>query len=426
MSSSNHEDATRVDHALQAILSSVTPIHQLEWLPILDASGRVLAQDVVAPENLPARPVSAMDGYALHSERAGSDQGRGKADVLELAISGKSLAGRQLEGKAEPYGAVRIFTGAVVPDCYNCVVPQEYVTTPSEGRIAIRQDDVRSGLHVRQVGEDVRKGDVLIASGQQLCSREIALLAQTGCARVNVYRQLKVAVVSVGDELRDVHQPLYTGLIHDSNRLMLLDLVRRAGAQPIDLGITPDDPTSLRSALKHAANVADMVISSGGVSVGEADHTRKVLRELGEIKFWRLAIKPGRPLAYGLLQTELEAATPFFGLPGNPVASFVSFLALVRHAIGKRAGNVRPSIQPTIRAKLVKATRKQIGRTEFLRCWLKRDEAGHWLAEVMPSQGAANLFSLTQADGLVVLPHDLDALKLESWVDVIDLKNNNL
>ncbi|MFZ9759818.1 MAG: molybdopterin molybdotransferase MoeA, partial [Burkholderiaceae bacterium] len=241
-----------------------------------------------------------------------------------------------------------------------------------------------------------------------------------------IYRQLKVAVVSVGDELRDVHQPLYTGLIHDSNRLMLLDLVRRAGAQPIDLGITPDDPTSLRSALKHAANVADMVISSGGVSVGEADHTRKVLRELGEIKFWRLAIKPGRPLAYGLLQTELEAAIPFFGLPGNPVASFVSFLALVRHAIGKRAGNVRPSIQSTIRAKLVKATRKQIGRTEFLRCWLKRDEAGHWLAEVMPSQGAANLFSLTQADGLVVLPHDLDALKLESWVDVIDLKNNNL
>lgn len=424
MASSDPPEFEHVDHVLQGILSSITPIRRSEWLPILDASGRVVAQDVVAPENLPARPVSAMDGYALSAKLAAADQS--KSEAVQLSVTGKSLAGRQLEGVADPLGAVRIFTGAVVPDCYDCVVPQEHVTTPSEGHLAIGQDEIRAGLHVRQVGEDVHKGDVLVASGQQLCSREIALLAQTGCARVNVYRQLKVAVVSVGDELRDVHQPLNTGLIHDSNRLMLLDLVRRAGAQPIDLGITPDDPASLRSALTHAANVADMVISSGGVSVGEADHTRKVLRELGEIKFWRLAIKPGRPLAYGLLQTELGVAIPFFGLPGNPVASFVSFLALVRHAISKRAGNIHLSIQPTIRAQLVKATRKQAGRTEFLRCWLKRNEAGQWLAEVMPSQGAANLFSLTQADGLVVLPHDLDALEGGSWVDVIELKNNNL
>lgn len=229
-------------------------------------------------------------------------------------------------------------------------------------------------------------------------------------------------MVSIGDELRDVHQPLNTGLIHDSNRLMLLDLVQRAGAQAIDLGITPDDPASLRSALLHAASVSDLVISSGGVSVGEADHTRKVLDEIGEIKFWRLAIKPGRPLAFGYINKSDGGPTPFFGLPGNPVASFVTFLAIVRHALARRAGQEVLASPSSIRARLLNATAKSVGRTEYLRCWLRPADGGGWNAEVMPSQGAANLLSLTQADGLVVLSHELGALEAGTWVDVISLK----
>jgi len=337
VTSSTPSDFERVDHVLQNILSCITPIAESEWLPILDASGCVLAQSVAAPESLPAAPVSAMDGYALSARLAATDQS--KAKPVQLRVTGKSLAGRQLEGLADPQGAVRIFTGAVVPDCYDCVVPQERaVSTSSDSIVSVMAEDIRAGLHVRPIGEDVRKGDVLLASGQPLGSREIALLAQTGCARVRVHRKLKVSVVSIGDELRDVHQPLNTGLIHDSNRLMLLDLVQRAAAQAIDLGITPDDPASLRSALLHAAGVSDLVMSAGGVSVGEADHTRKVLDEIGEIKFWRPA------------------------------------------------------------------------------------DGGGWNAEVMLSQGAANLLSLAQADGLVVLPHELGALEVGTWVDVISLK----
>ena len=421
MSSSRPSDFERVDHVLQNILSCIRPIAESEWLPILDASGCVLAQSVVAPESLPVAPVSAMDGYALSARLAAAGQSNAKA--VELSVTGKSLAGRHLEGVADPLGAVRIFTGAVVPDCYDCIVPQErVVSTGLDSVVSVMPEDIGTGLHVRPIGEDVRKGDALLASGQLIGPREIALLAQTGCARVLVHRKVKVSVVSIGDELRDVHQPLNTGLIHDSNRLMLLDLVQRAGAQAIDLGITPDDPASLRSALLHAASVSDLVISSGGVSVGEADHTRKVLDELGEIKFWRLAIKPGRPLAFGYINKDNGSRTPFFGLPGNPVASFVTFLAIVRHALAKRAGQEVLASPSSIRARLVNATAKSAGRTEYLRCWLRPAHDGGWGAEIMPSQGAANLFSLAQADGLAVLPHELGALEAGAWVDVINLR----
>lgn len=421
MSSSRPSDFERVDHVLQNILSCIRPIAESEWLPILDASGCVLAQSVVAPESLPVAPVSAMDGYALSARLAAADQSNAKA--VELSVTGKSLAGRHLEGVADPLGAVRIFTGAVVPDCYDCIVPQErVVSTGLDSVVSVMPEDIGTGLHVRPIGEDVRKGDALLASGQLIGPREIALLAQTGCARVLVHRKVKVSVVSIGDELRDVHQPLNTGLIHDSNRLMLLDLVQRAGAQAIDLGITPDDPVSLRSALLHAASVSDLVISSGGVSVGEADHTRKVLDELGEIKFWRLAIKPGRPLAFGYINKDNGSPTPFFGLPGNPVASFVTFLAIVRHALARRAGQEVLASPSSIRARLVNATAKSAGRTEYLRCWLRPAHDGGWGAEIMPSQGAANLFSLAQADGLAVLPHELGALEAGAWVDVITLR----
>ena len=413
----------RVEDARLEILNRIPVVNQTEWLPLSEASGRVLAEDALAPESLPAAPVSAMDGYAIcSSSLLGLDTRNSKGGV-ELAVTGKSFAGRQLEGLANPQATVRVFTGAVVPACYDCVVPQERAKPSVTGdTVAIPLEEIRQGLHVRQVGEDVCKGDPLLAQGELLGTRELALLAQTGCARVRVFRPLKVSVLSIGDELRNLHEPLNPGLIHDSNRLMLLDLVRRAGAQAIDLDITADDPASLRSALTHAANVADVVISSGGVSVGEADHTRSVLRELGDIAFWRLAIKPGRPLAFGFIRKEGEQEAAFFGLPGNPVASFVTFLAVVRYGLARASGQSRPQTPPTIRARLVKATSKQAGRTEYLRCWLRPAHDGGWGAEIMPSQGAANLFSLAQADGLAVLPHELGALEAGAWVDVINLR----
>ena len=373
-------------------------------------------------------PLSAMDGFSFASKLL--DKMSGDPD-FNVQVSGKSLAGHGLQGQASTETVVRIFTGAVVPPEHDTVIPQELVTF-NETAQSVRFDAkaIRAGANVRRRGEDLEKGAAALLAGTIIGPREIALLASMGIASVEVKRRIRVAVLSTGDEVTEPGRPLPSGKTFDANRPMLLEMVRDCGADAIDLGIVNDDADSLQQAITHAATIADAVITSGGVSVGEADHTKSVMQSLGDISFWKLAIKPGRPLAAGMIKRKTTptasnntaaALVPFFGLPGNPVAAFVTFKAVVEPCLQQLSG-ITPQARPPIRAKLARDAKKVSGRTEYLRCALTRDANNEWVAEISASQGAASLKSLVDADGLVVLPHDAGPLVAGTPVDVIVLR----
>jgi molybdopterin molybdotransferase len=409
-----------VDAALSVLSARIIPIEQTETLNLTEVGGRVLARAVVSPRNIPESPLSAMDGYAFHSRQLSAG---GTAGAISLEITGRSLAGHALQGAANPAAAIRIFTGAVVPNIYDTVIPQE-LTAADElaNTVSFSADVIKAGANVRGLGEDLAAGAVALMAGTRIGPREIALLASLGIASLPVIRQLRIAVLSTGDEVQDPGRPLPEGKIFDANRPMLLALIRASGAQAIDLGIVKDDPDSLRQAIHHAADISDAVITSGGVSVGEADYTRRIMQSLGDIDFWKLAIKPGRPLAAGHISPAGpdRRQVPFFGLPGNPVAAFVTFNSVVAPCLDLLAG-VALTQRPMLRARLAVAAKKIQGRTEYLRCALSRDAQGDWIATIAKSQGAASLKSLTDADGLAVLPHDAGPLAAGTMVDVIPL-----
>ena len=401
--------------ALEAISSALRPIAREEFLGVNECGGRVLAQSVIAPKDIPEAPLSAMDGYAFYSGRLDKLSGH---SPLTLKVLGKSLAGHGVEEQADQESCIRIFTGAMVPPEHDTVIPQELVTANEAGdEITFSRDAVRPLANVRTRGEDLARGAVALTKGTRMGAREIALLASMGIASVGVTRRLRVAVLSTGDEVTDPMRPLARGKTFDANRPMLLELLREIGADAVDLGIVEDDPDALRQAITHAAAISDALITSGGVSVGEADHTREVMQSLGEISFWKLAIKPGRPLAAGWVG---PSRIPFFGLPGNPVAAFVTFHAIVKPCLARVAGEEAVA-RPPLRARLANDTKKSPGRTEYLRCSLQRDSNGDWVASIARSQGAASLKSLVDADGLVVLPHDAGPLSAGTMVDVIAL-----
>lgn len=373
-------------------------------------------------------PLSAMDGFSFASKLL--DKMSGDPD-FNVQVSGKSLAGHALQGQASTETVVRIFTGAVVPPEHDTVIPQELVTFNEDAQ-TVRFDPkaIRAGANVRRRGEDLEKGAPALLAGTIIGPREIALLASMGIASVEVKRRIRVAVLSTGDEVTEPGRPLPSGKTFDANRPMLLEMVRGCGADAIDLGIVNDDADSLQQAITHAATIADAVITSGGVSVGEADHTKSVMQSLGDISFWKLAIKPGRPLAAGMIKRKTTPTAsnntaaplvPFFGLPGNPVAAFVTFKAVVEPCLQQLSG-ITPQARPPIRAKLARDAKKVSGRTEYLRCALTRDANNEWVAEISASQGAASLKSLVDADGLVVLPHDAGPLVAGTPVDVIVLR----
>lgn len=410
-----------IDIAQRAISGQISAIHQTERLSLHQTGGRILAADIPSPKDVPEHPLSAMDGYSL------SSQALNKAIPqipLTLQVLGKSLAGHSLQGQAKTDACVRIFTGAVVPAGHDTVIAQELVQVSQDGStISFDAKAVKPFANVRARGEDLRLNDAALSAGTIIGPREIALLASIGIGQIQVVRQVRVAVLSTGDEVVEPGAPLNPGKTFDANRPMILEMVRNAGAQPLDLGIVRDDAQSLETAIRHAAEVADAVITSGGVSVGEADHTRQVMQSLGEIEFWKLAIKPGRPLAAGWVQGRPSSKTrvPFFGLPGNPVAAFVTFTSVVLPCLQKLSG-ATPQSRPPIRARLAQPAKKVPGRTEYLRCALRRDAQGEWIAEIAASQGAASLKSLVDADGLVVLPHDAGPMEAGTAVDVIVLR----
>ena len=403
-------NALRVDAALAVIQGSVQPVQAVERLAVRAALGRVLAQDIISPIDVPAHDNSAMDGYALR----GADIAVQGDTVLRIA--GRGLAGHAYGGDVPAGSALRIMTGAVMPAECDTVVPQEFCRVEGD-TVILPQGLVRAGDNRRLRGEDLARGKAALPAGKVLRPADLGLMASLGMAEAPVRRKLRVAFFSSGDELRSVGQPLDPGCVYDSNRYTLWGMLERLGCDIIDLGVVPDNPQAVEAALHTATTCADVVITSGGVSVGEADYLRSTLSRMGEVVFWRIAMRPGRPLAFGQLRANAHSAW-LFGLPGNPVAVMVTFYAFVRPALLHCMG-ASPQPQPMLRAVSAQTLRKKPGRTEYQRGLLTALPDGRWQVSAIGNQGSGVLSSMSQAHGLIVLHHDQPTVQAGELVDVL-------
>lgn len=409
--------ALRVTTATDFLLRLVTPVNDTEQVGIFDALDRVLAEDVISPMNVPPHDNAAMDGYALRA----SSLSAGAETVLRVV--GTCYAGTSGWSDTVPDDAcLRIMTGAVMPEGLDTVVPVELVRRDSSGGqelVHIPAGAVRAGDNRRLRGEDLTAGQAALHAGQRLGPAALGLIASLGIDRVTVRRRLRVAYFSTGDEILSLGEPLRAGAIYDSNRYTIYGLLRRLGVDVIDMGVVRDDPAALENAFRQAAAQADAVITSGGVSMGEADYTKAMMRRLGDVVFWRLAMRPGRPMAVGRL---LDGATPngtlLFGLPGNPVAAMVTFLVFVRPALLRMMGASEANIVP-LRARSAEALRKKPGRTEYQRGIVTRAADGSLQVRTTGNQGSGVLRSMVQADGLIVLGHDQGDVAVGGEVEVM-------
>lgn len=404
-------DDLALDAACAAIAQRMQAVADIETMPLRLALGRVAADDILSPLNVPAYDNAAMDGYALRGSDLAAD------GPTRLRPVGRGLAGHAFTEPVPPGACVRIMTGAVMPPGCDTVVPQELCTVDATGDVLIAADSVRPGGNRRTAGDDLAQGAVAIAAGTLLRPAHIGLLAALGAAEVPVRRRVRVAFFSSGDELRPVGSVLDAGCVYDSNRHTLWSLLDRLGCDTIDLGCIPDRPEAVRDALRRGCSEADVVLSTGGVSVGEADHLRGALTALGRIDFWRVALRPGRPVAFGELDADGHRAR-MFALPGNPVAVMIVFYLLVRPALLRMMGVAQPG-NPTTRARLATPVRKRPGRTEVLRVSLSRSPQGDVLAEPLARQGSGVLSSMAAADGLALLPHSQGNAAAGDWVDVL-------
>ena len=406
----------------QAFIAQLVPkVQAVESLALRSALGRVLARDVISAIDVPAHDNSAMDGFALRSSELRTD-----ADTL-ISVAGTAFAGARFAVPALPGQGVRIMTGAVMPGGLDTVVPQEFTRPEPDGRIRIPAGVVQAGDNRRLRGEDLARGEPALQAGRILTPADLGLLASLGQAEVPVLRRLRVAFFSTGDELRSIGQPLDEGCVYDSNRYTIWGMLGRLGVEVIDLGVVPDDPAALRAAFTQAAQCADAVITSGGVSVGEADHTKAVMRELGEVLFWKIAMRPGRPMAIGRIGIRPDAegriGTPghqaiLFGLPGNPVAVMVTFYAFVRQALLAMSG-ASAQAMPLLQAISEAPLRKKPGRTEYQRGIVTQAPDGRWQVRITGAQGSGILRSMSQANGMVVLHHGQGDVAAGDLVDVI-------
>ncbi len=397
----------------QAFIAKLVPkVKAVEVLAIRSALGRVLARDIVSPIDVPSHDNSAMDGYALRSAELTSE-----GDTL-IGVAGTAFAGAQFGQSVAAGQGVRIMTGAVMPAGLDTVVPQEFTTTDADGRIRIAAGTVRAGDNRRLRGEDLACGDAALPAGRILSPADLGLLASLGQAEVPVFRRLRVAFFSTGDELRSIGQPLDEGCVYDSNRYTIWGMLQRLGVEVIDMGVVRDDPDALREAFSQAAACADAVITSGGVSVGEADHTKQVMKQLGEVLFWKIAMRPGRPMAIGRIGEPAGHQAMLFGLPGNPVAVMVTFYAFVRDALLAMSG-ATPAPLPLLRAVSTEALRKKPGRTEFQRGIVSQAQDGRWQVRITGAQGSGILRSMSEANGMVVLHHAQGNVAAGELVDVL-------
>jgi molybdopterin molybdotransferase len=393
-----------VDEALARIEERVTAVVETERTPLRGACGRILARDVVAAMNLPPHANSAVDGYAF----AHSDLVPGRETVLP--VFGRAAAGHPLGHSAEQGTAVRIFTGAPMPDGTDTVMMQEDCVV-EDGRVRLKPG-IKKGANRRHAGEDVAEGTVAVATGRRLSPADLGLAAALGYRELPVFRQLRVALLSTGDEVHDPGHPLPPGMIYDANRFMLAALLSELGCDVSDFGIRQDHEAALADTLTTASAGHDLIVTSGGVSTGEEDHVRPAIERLGRLHFWRLAIKPGRPVALGHID-----GVPLIGLPGNPVAALVTFVVLARPLILKLAGAVAPAPRLfPVRAGF--DYRKRPGRREYVRVRLQRD--GKDLVAVKYARdGAGILSSITQSDGLAIVDEETSDLSPGATVDFL-------
>ena len=394
-----------VAKAREFIARFLTPVAVIERLHIRAALGRVLADDVISPLDVPAHDNSAMDGYAVRFTDLKTD----REVVLQLA--GTAFAGAPFQGVVKTGACIRIMTGAVMPEGCDTIVMQEHVKAAGD-RVTVGGGH-RQHQHLRRAGEDLKTGQVALKRGEALRPAEIGLIASLGIGEVAVYRKLRVAFFSTGDELRSIGTPLGTGQIYDSNRYTIHGMLTRLGCEVIDMGVIRDDPKLLEQAFNEAARCADVVITSGGVSVGEADFVKELLDRLGEVVFWKIAMKPGRPLAYGRI-----GGAHFFGLPGNPVSVMVTFYQFVRDALLKLSGRDPLPALPTFKVACASVLKKAPGRTEFQRGVLTQDAAGAWSVRVTGDQGSGILRSMTEANCFIILPTDQGNVAAGALVDV--------
>src|SRR3989440_2788914 len=401
-------EALPVAKANEVIRSFVSPVSGVEKLRLRAALGRVLAKDVVSPTNVPSHDNSAMDGYAVRNDDLGA------GDPLTLTEIGTAYAGREFTGEVRRGECVRVMTGAVMPKNTDTVIMQEAVNVDGT-RVTIPAGQER-GQNRRLAGEDLQKGKAALRAGRMPRPADIGLIASLGIGEVSVRRELKVAFFSTGDELVSVGRKLKAGEVYDSNRYTLWGMLQRLGCEVIDLGVVRDDPKKLETAFLTAAAGADAVVASGGASVGEADFTKQMMAKLGEVVFWKIAIRPGRPMAFGRIRVHGKSAY-LFGLPGNPVAVMVTFYHFVRGALLTMMGRSDTDL-PLLRAKAETAMRKKPGRTEYQRGILELKN-GEWSVRLTGAQGSGILRSMSEANCFVVLGHDRGAINAGDYVEVM-------
>ena len=393
----------------QRILSEITPLARSEAIDVQKAQGRILATDVISPINVPAYNNSAMDGYAVASQDLPTE---GEA---RLRIAGRVLAGHPFEGELKSGECVEIMTGAQVPDVLDTIIIKEVCTIdsqPNDINQVIFPAGAKPGQNRRMAGEDLSIGSVAVGRGTRLGAADLGLIASLGQAKLDVLRKPRVAYFSTGDEIRSLGEPLESGQIYDSNRYTIIALLEAMNVEVLDLGVIADQREAVEEAFLQASNQADMILSSGGVSLGEADFVKETLDKLGQVNFWRLAIKPGRPLAFGRVRDSL-----FFGLPGNPVAAMVTFLQFVKPALAKLAGetDIYPhSFEITCAEKL----KKRPGRTEYLRGICSINSDGELQVKTTGHQGSGILTSMSQANCLIVLESERGNIEIGDKVRV--------
>ncbi|WP_418357875.1 molybdopterin molybdotransferase MoeA [Shewanella basaltis] len=378
------------DQALEQLLAQVEATQDTELVTLNHAINRVLAEDLSSSIDLPPFDNSAMDGYAFRYADLESTQ-----TSTTLTLVGSSFAGHPFHGKAQPNSCIRIMTGAPVPAGYDTVQMQE--STQAQGDLITIEHPHKLGANVRKRGEELLAGTKVLHRGITIRAAEMGVLATIGISQVRVTRKLKVAFFSTGDELRPVGSELSPGQIYDSNRYSIQGLLSKSHVEWIDLGVISDNKEAIRGAFKEAASLADMVLTSGGVSVGEADFTKQILSEEGQITFWKLAIKPGKPFAFGKIGKAV-----FCGLPGNPVSSMVTFYKLVLPILHKMQG-LKPATPLFCQATLQTDIRKHPGRVEYQRGVLSRNESGELQVSITGGQGSGMLTSMSLANCFVIL-----------------------
>ncbi len=397
-------DSLPVNDALNNIYTAISPVTETETVAIRESLNRVLGANIVSSLNVPAATNSAMDGYALHGKDIP------KEGTSKVKVVGTAFAGKPYHGVVKQDECIRIMTGAVMPDATDTVIIQEHVERSGDNILIDAKTD--TGSNVRQAGEDIAIGDIVLEKGVRIKPADIGVLASLGIAEVAVTRKLRIAFFSTGDELCSIGEELKNGDIYDSNRYTLFGMLSELNVTVVDMGVIRDKREDLYRAFDEATTQADVLITTGGVSVGEADFVKEILQETGTVNFWKVAMKPGRPLAFGQIKN-----TVFFGLPGNPVSVMVTFSQFVKPALKYLMAETQTQAI-TMRVPCVSKLSKKPGRVEYQRGILERDENNHWLVKKTGAQGSGILRSMSEANCFIILPMEGGSIEPGTIVEV--------